>query len=140
MINVGRMKDTENRVFEMIKRLHSIPKNMIQPLEKHAEMVEVCEIFQMDSKGQKLLPIMILVEMFDRLVSREHNTKEDVRDIAKEHVIMEMGWSDTRVPVIFMEPMPERRGEVITNPGDKDDEVDRSCVEVHGNEGWLAKY
>ena len=57
-----------------------------------------------------------------------------------EHVIMEMGWSDTGVPVILVEPMPERRGEAVTDPGDKDDEVDRSCVEIHGNEGWLAKY
>ena len=53
---------------------------------------------------------------------------------------METGWSNTGVPVIFVEPMPEHRGEVITNPGAEDDEVDGSCVEFHGNEGWLPKY
>ena len=50
---------------------------------------------------------------------------------------MEMGWSDTRMPVILVEPMPARHGEVVSDPGD---DMDESCVEIHGNEGWMVKY
>ena len=117
------MTDTGNRVVEMIQRLLSLPHNMAQSLGMHEEMVEVCEIFQMNSKGQTLLPIIFMmpVEILDRLVRHGHDTKEDAGDQAREHVIMEIRWSDTGMPVIFVEPMPVRCGEVVTDSGDKDD-------------------
>ena len=111
MINLGRMTDTGDRIFEMMKRLLSIPQSMTQPLDMHVEMVEFCEIFQMDRKGQKLLTIMRPAEILDRLVIHKHDTMEDARDLAKKHVIMEMGRNDAVVPVIFVGPMPERHGE-----------------------------
>ena len=140
MINVGRMIDTGSGIFEMIKRLLSIPKNMMQPLDMYEEMVEVCEIFQMDGEGQNLSPIMMPAEILDRLVKHEHDTKENAGDLAKEHMVVEMGWSNTGVHVIVVEPMIERHEKVITNPNNKDDEANWSCVEIQGNEDWLTKY
>ena len=58
MIDVSQTTNTGDRVFEMIQTLLSIPHNMAQPLDMYAEMVEVCEIFQMVSKSQTLLPII----------------------------------------------------------------------------------
>ena len=140
MIDVGQTTNTGDRVFEMIQRLLSIPHNMGQPLDMHAEMVEVCEIFQMISKSQTLVPIMMPVEILDRLIRHRRDTGEDARGQAREHMVMEMGWSDTRVPVILVEPVPARHEEVVTDPGGKDDDVDESCVEIHCNEGWIGKY
>ena len=37
---------------------------------------------------------------------------------------MEMGWSDTRIPVILVEPVPIRHGEGVAIPDGKDDEID----------------
>ena len=37
--------------------------------------------------------------------------------------MIEMGWSDT---VILVEPVPARHGEVVTEPGGKDDVMDKS--------------
>ena len=59
---------------------------------------------------------------------------------AREHVVKEVGWSDTRVPKILEEPVQARHGEVVTDPGGKDDNVDDSCMEIHGNEGWIENY
>ena len=89
----------------MIQRLFSIPHNLAQPLDMHAEMVET---FQMISKSQTLVPIMMPVEILDRLI--RHG------------------------------PVPACHGEIVTEPGSKDDDMDKSCVEIHGNEGWMGKY
>ena len=97
--------DTWDRLFEMIQRLFSIPHNLAQPLDMHAEMVET---FQMISKSQTLVPIMMPVEILDRLI--RHG------------------------------PVPACHGEIVTEPGSKDDDMDKSCVEIHGNEGWMGKY
>ena len=107
----------------------------MQPLDMYEEMVEMCDIFKVDSEGQKLSPIMMPTEILDKLVKHEHDTKENAGDLAKEHTIVEMGRSNTGV-----EPMLERYEEVITNPNDKNDEVNGSCVEIEGNEDWLKKY
>ena len=128
MINVGRMIDTGSGIFEMIKRLLSIPKNMTQPLDMYEEMVE------------KLSPIMMPAEILDTRVKHEHDTKENAGYLAKEHMIVEMGWSNTGVHVIVVEPMLEHRGGVITYPNNKEDEVNALCVEIEGNEDWLTKY
>ena len=130
------MTDTGNRVVEMIQRLLSLPHNMAQSLGMHEEMVEVCEIFQMNSKGQTLLPIIFMMplEILDRLVRHGHDTKEDAGDQAREHVIMEMSWSDTSMPVILADRMPARNGD------DVNDVAEGLCVEIEGNKDWLAKY
>ena len=36
--------------------------------------------------------------------------------------------------------MQARHGEDVPDPGGKDDNVDDSCVEIHGNEGWIGNY
>ena len=64
MIDVGQTTNTGDRLFEMIQRLLSIPHNMTQPLDMHAVMVEVCEIFQMDSNGQQLLGWSTLLKLY----------------------------------------------------------------------------
>ena len=80
------------------------------------------------------------MEIHDRLIRHGHDAEDNAKGQAREHVIMETGWSDTRMPVILVEPVPVRHGEDVTIPDGKDDEVDGSCVEIQGNEGWMTKY
>ena len=134
MVNVGRMINTVSGIFEIINRLLSIPKTK-KTLDMYEEMVEICQIWKMDTEGQQLSPIMMPTDILDRFVKHKHDTKENAGDLAKKHVIVEMGRSNTGV-----EPMLERYEEVITNPNDKNDEVNGSCVEIEGNEDWLKKY
>ena len=89
LIDVGRMMNGGDGVLEIIQRLLSIPP----------QMVEICAIFQTVSKSQMLVPIMIPLEIHDRLIRHGHNAEDDAKGQAREHMIMEMGWSDTRMPI-----------------------------------------
>ena len=66
---------------------------------------------------------MMPVEILDRLIRQGRDADEDTRGQAREHVVIKMGWSDT---VILVEPVPARHGEVVTEPGGKDDVMDKS--------------
>ena len=74
------------------------------------------------------------MEIHNRLNRHGQDAEDVARGQAREHVIMEMGWSDTRMPMILVNLIPAHHGDDVT------DEVDGSCVEILGNEGWLAKY
>ena len=46
---------------------------------------------------------------------------------------MEMGWSDTRIHVILVEPVPIRHGEGVAIPDGKDNEVDQVMCGYKGS-------
>ena len=71
----------------------------------------------MISKSQMLVPIMMQVEILDRLIRQGRDADEDARGQVREHMVIQMDWSDTRVLVILVEPVPARHGEVVTEPG-----------------------
>ena len=77
---------------------------------------------------------MIPLEIHERLSRHGHDAGNGANGQAMKHMIMEMGWSDTRMPVILVDRMPVRHGDGIN------DEEDGWCVEIEGNEDWLAKY
>ena len=117
MVNVGRMINTVSGIFEIINRLLSIPKTK-KPLDMYEEMVEICQIWKMDTEGQQLSPIMMPTDILDRFVKHEHETKENAGDLAKKHMIKEMGRSNTGVCLIVVKPMLECHEEVVTSPND----------------------
>ena len=99
MIDVSQTADAGHRVYEMIQGLFSIPHNKWQPLGTQTELLEVCEIFHMTSKChlQTLLHTTMPVAILDRRIRPGHGTEEGARGQAKEHVVKEEGWSDTRM-------------------------------------------
>ena len=95
--------------------------------------MEVCEIFRVISKSplQTLLPATMPVEILDRHIRPGHNTKEDARG---------QGACGQGGGLERHQGTQDRHGEVVTDPGGKDDNVDDSCMEIHGNEGWIENY
>ena len=134
LIDVGRTINGGEGVVKMMKRLTSVPRTTTQSLGINKEMGEICDIFHTTSKTQTLMPIMIPLEIHDRLSRHEHDTRDGAKGQAREHVIMEMSWSDTSMPVILADRMPARNGD------DVNDVAEGLCVEIEGNKDWLAKY
>ena len=77
---------------------------------------------------------MIPLEIHERLTRHGHDAGNSAKCQAREHVIMEMDWSDTKMPVILVDRMPARNGD------DVNDVAEGLCVEIEGNKDWLAKY
>ena len=73
--------------------------------------------------------------ILDRRFRPRHDTREGARGQAKEE-----GWSDTMVSGIFENAVQARHGEIVPDPGGNDDRTDDSCLEIHGNEGWIGNY
>ena len=81
-------------------------------------MVEICQIWKMDTESQQLSPLMMPTDILDRFVKHKHDTKENAGDLAKKHVIKEMGRSNIGVCLIVVKPMLECHEEVVTSPND----------------------
>ena len=118
LIDVGWMINGGEGVIEMIQRLLSVPRATTQSLGMNKEMVEICEIFQTVSKTQTLLPMTIPLEIHERLSRHGHDAGNCAKGQAREHVIMDMGWSDTRMPVILVDRMPARHGDGVNIESD----------------------
>ena len=100
-------------------------------------MLEVCEIFHVTSKCHLQTPLHTTMPgaILDRRFRPRHDTREGARGQAKEE-----GWSDTMVSGIFENAVQARHGEIVPDPGGNDDRADDSCLEIHGNEGWIENY
>ena len=107
------------------------------PLGTQREMLEVCEIFHVTSKCHLQTPLHTTMPgaILDRRFRPRHDTREGARGQAKEE-----GWSDTMVSGIFENAVQARHGEIVPDPGGNDDRADDSCLEIHGNEGWIENY
>ena len=83
---------------------------------------------------QTLLHTTMPVAIQYRRIRPVHDTEEGARGQAKVHMVKKEGWNDTRVPVIFKKTVQARHREIVP------ERVDDSCIEVHGNEGWIGNY
>ena len=70
---MGGMINGGEGVIEVIQKFFSVPCTTTKSLDMNKEMVEICEIFQTVGKSQTLLPIMIPLEIHDRLSEHGHN-------------------------------------------------------------------
>ena len=92
-----------------------------------AEMLEFYEIFRVLSKGplQTMISTTMPAGSLDRTIRTGQGAEGNARVQAKGHVTSDAGKHRTR------------QEEDVSNPDrDKDD----SCVEIHGNEGWMEDY